>query len=313
MFPREKLKEIRRIEIRSKRAVSNLFAGHYRSVFKGQGMEFQEVREYQPGDDIRTIDWNVTARTGTPFVKIFREERELTMLLLVDISASTLYSSSPEIERYNVVARQRDSSLQIHSQSSLKRHLAAEIAAILAFSALTNHDRVGLLLFSDRVEHFIPPAKGTPHVLRLVSEILDRPASSPRTDLAPALEYLNRVLHRRALVFLLSDFLIPSCRRLLQVTARRHDLVSIGISDPADFALPAAGFVRLQDPESGESLLVDSSYPPTRRAFAARQSAVRAALLDDLRSARSDFLDLSTAIPYERELIRFFRQREHRK
>lgn len=291
MLPRETLRKIRRIEIRTRRAVQDVFGGRYHSVFKGQGMEFEEVREYQPGDDIRTIDWNVTARTGTPFVKKYREERELTLMLLVDVSASNRYGSGAQ----------------------LKRDLAAEVAATLAFSAITNQDRVGLILFSDRVEKFVKPAKGVPHVLRVVSEVLEAAPQSRGSDLGPALQYLNRVIRRRSVAFLVSDFRAPLHPQLLRVTARRHDLVSLVVGDPRERELAPAGLLDLTDAETGRRVLVDTSSPAVRRVYAARQAARRAELLDQLRAARSDAIELWTDRPYDRELVRFFRQREARK
>ena len=291
MLPRETLRKIRRIEIRTRRAVQDVFAGRYHSVFKGQGMEFEEVREYQPGDDIRAIDWNVTARTGTPFVKKYREERELTLMLLVDVSASNRYGSGAQ----------------------LKRDLAAEVAATLAFSAIANQDRVGLILFSDRVEKFVKPAKGVPHILRLISEVLEAAPQSRGSDLGPALQYLNRVIRRRSVAFLVSDFRAPLHPQLLRVTARRHDLVSLVVGDPRERELAPAGLLDLTDAETGRRVLVDTSSPAVRRVYAARQAARRAELLDQLRAARSDAIELWTDRPYDRELVRFFRQREARK
>ena len=291
MIPRETLKKIRRIEIRTRRSVNDVFAGRYHSVFKGQGMEFQEVREYVPGDDIRSIDWNVTARTGAPHVKKFTEERELTVMLLVDISASNRFGSTAQ----------------------LKRDLAAEVAAVLAFSAIANHDRVGLILFSDKVEKHVPPAKGATHVLRVVSEILNAQPSSPRTDLEPALRYLNQVVRRRSVAFLISDFIAPSCEHLLRVTARRHDLVSLVIGDKRESALPAVGLVDFEDAETGQRVVVDTAHAPTRRALLARQTERRQALLWQLARARSDAIELHAGERYDRELVRFFRTREKRR
>ena len=291
MIPRETLKKIRRIEIRTRRSVNDVFAGRYHSVFKGQGMEFQEVREYVPGDDIRSIDWNVTARTGSPHVKKFTEERELTVMLLVDVSASNRFGSTTQ----------------------LKRDLAAEVAAVLAFSAIANHDRVGLILFSDRVEKHVPPAKGATHVLRVVSEILNAKPSSPRTDLEPALRYLNQVVRRRSVAFLISDFIAPSCEHLLRVTARRHDLVSLVIGDKRESALPAVGFVDFEDAETGRRILVDTSHAPTRLALLAKQTERRQTLLRQLARARSDAIELHAGERYDRELVRFFRTREKRR
>lgn len=291
MIPRETLRKIRRIEIRTRRSVNDVFAGRYHSVFKGQGMEFQEVREYVPGDDIRAIDWNVTARTGSPHVKKFTEERELTVMLLVDVSASNRFGSTAQ----------------------LKRDLAAEVAAVLAFSAIANHDRVGLILFSDRVEKHVPPAKGATHVLRVVSEILNAQPTSPKTDLAPALRYLNQVVRRRSVAFLISDFIAPSCEHLLRVTARRHDLVSLVIGDKRESALPPVGLVDFEDAETGKRIVVDTSHAPTRRALLARQTERRQALLRQLARARSDAIELHAGERYDRELVRFFRTREKRR
>ena len=291
MIPRETLKKIRRIEIRTRRSVNDVFAGRYHSVFKGQGMEFQEVREYVPGDDIRAIDWNVTARTGSPHVKKFTEERELTVMLLVDVSASNRFGSTAQ----------------------LKRDLAAEVAAVLAFSAIANHDRVGLILFSDKVEKHVPPAKGATHVLRVVSEILNAKPSSPRTDLEPALRYLNQVVRRRSVAFLISDFIAPSCEHLLRVTARRHDLVSLVIGDKRESALPAVGLVDFEDAETGQRIVVDTSHAPTRRALLARQTERRQILLRQLARARSDAIELHAGERYDRQLVRFFRTREKRR
>lgn len=291
MLPRETIRKIRRIEIRTRRAVQDVFAGRYHSVFKGRGMEFEEVREYLPGDDIRSIDWNVTARTGTPYVKKFKEERELTLMLVVDVSGSNQFGSGAQ----------------------LKRELAAELAATLAFSAITNQDRVGLILFSDRVEKFVKPAKGVPHVLRVISEVLEAKPQSQGTDLAPALHYLNRVVRRRSVTFLLSDFRAPPCPQLLRVTARRHDLVSLVLGDPRERELPAAGLVDFTDAETGRRVVVDTSSAAVRRAFAVRQAAQRESLLGQLHNAHSDAIELWTGQPYDRELIRFFRQREARR
>ena len=291
MIPRETLKKIRRIEIRTRRSVNDVFAGRYHSVFKGQGMEFQEVREYVPGDDIRAIDWNVTARTGAPHVKKFTEERELTVMLLVDVSASNRFGSTAQ----------------------LKRDLAAEVAAVLAFSAIANHDRVGLILFSDKVEKHVPPAKGATHVLRVVSEILNAQPSSPKTDLEPALRYLNQVVRRRSVAFLISDFIAPSCEHLLRVTARRHDLVSLVIGDKRESALPAVGLVDFEDAETGQRVVVDTSHAPTRRALLTRQTERRQTLLRQLSRARSDAIELHAGERYDRELVRFFRTREKRR
>lgn len=235
--PREILRKIRRLELRTRRLVESSFAGQYQSVFKGRGMNFEEVRPYTPGDEIRAIDWNVTARTGEPYVKKFTEEREMTVMILLDVSASGDFGSVRES----------------------KREMAAEVAAILAFSAIHNNDKVGLLLFSDRVELFIPPKKGRLHILRLIREMIFFSPEGRGTDLAGALEYMNKVITRRAVVFVISDFLTGDFTRPLTVSAKRHDMVALPVVDPAEEALPDVGVILLEDPETGEQIEVDTS------------------------------------------------------
>jgi uncharacterized protein (DUF58 family) len=290
MIPREILRQVRRIEIRTSRLVNSVFGGEYHSVFKGRGMEFQEVREYVPGDDIRAIDWNVTARGGDLYVKKFTEERELTVVLLVDISASQFFGCTPRF----------------------KKDLAAEIAAVLAFAATRNNDRVGLVLFTDRIELYLPPRKGASHVLRVIKEVLSFPPRSRGTRLAAALEFLNRVTHRRAVAFLVSDFLDTGFERPLQVTARRHDLVSVVIGDRRESAWPAVGLVDWTDAESGKRRLADTSSPEVRRALGEGWAARRRRLLAVLKGSRSDAVEVFAGEPYERELIKFFKLRERR-
>jgi uncharacterized protein (DUF58 family) len=306
------MERVRHIEIRTARLARETFAGQYHSVFKGRGMDFEEVREYVPGDEVRAIDWNVTARTGRPFIKKFREERELTIVLLVDLSASGHFGSA--------------------AQS--KRELAAEVASVLAFAAVRNNDKVGLILFTDEVEQYVPPRKGRSHVLRVVREILFFDARRRGTDVVKALEYANHVLKRRAVVFLLSDFLVPSraegtaavasarstrgagtsteLRRTLEVTARRHDLVGVVVSDPREAELPDVGRVLVEDAETGEQLEIDTRDPATRRRFAEAATSRRASLLQMLRGAGIDTLELSTALPYLSALLRFFQRRAAR-
>jgi uncharacterized protein (DUF58 family) len=281
---------VRRIEIRTNRLVTDVFGGEYHSVFKGQGMEFQEVREYVPGDDVRSIDWNVTARGGELFVKKFTEERELTVLLLVDVSAS---------QRFGGTAR-------------FKSDLAAEIAAVLAFAAIRNNDRVGLVLFTDAVELYVPPRKGTSHVLRVIREVLSFPPRSRGTRLAAALEFLDRVAHRRAVAFLISDFVDEGFERALRVTARQHDLVSVITGDRREREWPAAGLVDWTAAESGERRLVDTSSPAVRRALGEAWTLRRSRLLETLKGCRSDAVEVFAGEPYERQLIRFFQMRERR-
>ena len=257
MLPREVLRQIRRLQLKARRAVEDLLGGEYHSVFKGAGVAFEEVREYQPGDDVRTIDWNVTARMGHPFVKRFIEERELTVLLAVDCSGSHLFGT----------------------RAQQKREVAAELAAVLAFSAVSNNDRVGLVQFTDRVERFVPPRKGSRHVLRLIRDVLFHQPRRRGTSLREGLDFLNRVQRRRAVVFLFSDFLDEGYEMSFKRSARRHDLIAIRVTDPREEELPAVGLLRVEDAETGERLLVDTSSRRVRAAYAAaaadRREAVR--------------------------------------
>jgi uncharacterized protein (DUF58 family) len=290
VLTREQLKTVRRIQIRTSHMVSDVFAGQYQSVFKGRGMEFAEVRQYQPGDEIRTIDWNVTARTGVPHVKRYAEERELTVMLLVDASASTWFGS----------VRQ------------LKSTLAAELAAVLAFSAITNNDKVGLVIFTDRIELALRPRKGTHHVLRVIREVLSCRPAGRGTDLAGALEHLGKVAKRRAVVFVLSDFLDPGFKRALRMATRRHDVVAVVLDDPREAELPAVGLVELEEAETGARYVVDTGSPRVREAFAREAAARRAARDRELRGADVDAIVVETDRPYARALLRFFRARERR-
>lgn len=289
---KELLKKVRRIQIQTKHAVNDVFAGQYHSVFKGRGMEFDRVREYVPGDDIRAIDWNVTARTGVPHIKKFVEERERTVMLLVDISASHTFGSTDQ----------------------LKRDLAAEMAAVLAFSATQTGDRVGLILFSDRVEKTIAPHKGTPHILRLIREILYFEPESRATDPIPALDWLNHTLTRKSVSFLISDFRFPAtCERSLKITARHHDLIAIRIGDSLEQAWPKAGVVQWRDPETGEQVLVDTSNTATRQALLVAELDRLDQQQTLLRRAGIDLIDLRTGEPYEKALIQFFQNRSRRR
>ena len=290
MLSREQLKAIRKIQIRTSHLVTDLFAGQYQSVFKGRGMEFAEVRQYLPGDEVRTIDWNVTARTGVPHVKRYTEERELTVMLLVDASASTRFGSVRQF----------------------KQELAAELAALFAFSAISNNDKVGLVIFSDRIELALPPRKGNRHVLRVIREILNHVPQGHGTDIPLALDHLNRVTRRRCVTFLLSDFLAPDLRRPLRVANRRHDLIAVVLEDPRERALPAMGLLALEDPETGETVVVDTSDARVRAEFQ-RQRQVAGAERDRfLRSLDIDAINVSTDRPYTQALLRFFREREKR-
>ena len=290
MIPKEILKKIRQIEIRTSHMVSDVFAGQYHSVFKGQGMEFEEVREYVPGDDIRTIDWNVTARMGHPFIKKFVEERELTVMLLVDISGSQHFGSSTQ----------------------LKKDLAAELAAVLAYSAIRNNDRVGLILFTDEVEHVLPPRTGARHVLRVVRDVLYMRPRRRGTRLEAALDYLNHITSRRTVVFVISDFLDPSFATPLRITAKRHDVIGVVVDDRREDEWPAAGLVEWEDAESGERRLVDTSDRATRRALEEQRGRRRSALASALRSAGVDHLRVRAGEPYLSALAGFFRGRQRR-
>jgi uncharacterized protein (DUF58 family) len=291
MIPREVLRQVRRIEIRTRRLVNDVFSGEYHSVFKGRGMEFAEVREYIPGDDVRTIDWNVTARLGHPYVKQFMEERELTVILVVDLSASGDFGT----------------------RGRLKAFLAAEIAAVLAFSAVQNNDKVGLILFTDRVEQTVPARKGKRHVLRVIREILYYKPQGKGTNIARALEHLGRVQKRKAVVFVISDFQTSNYESALKLVARRHDLIAIRITDPHERELPDVGLVTLEDPETGRRGLVDTSDRQVRRHFAEvaarRETQFKAAL----KSAQTEAIDLSTDRPYTLPLVQFFNKRERRR
>jgi uncharacterized protein (DUF58 family) len=290
MLPREVLRQIRRLQLKARRAVEDILGGEYHSVFKGTGIVFEEVRAYQPGDDIRTIDWNVTARMGQPFIKRFVEERELTVALLVDCSGSQLFGT----------------------RLQQKREVAAELAAVLAFSAISNNDKVGLIQFTDKVEHFVPPRKGIRHVLRLIRDVLFFQPQRPGTSLREGLDYLNRVLRRRAIVFLLSDFLDEDYERSLKRAGRRHDLVAVRITDPREEELPAVGLLELEDAETGVCVLVDTSSRAVRAAHAEAAGRRREAVRQLTRAAGIDLIEVSTDGSHLDALIRFFKLRERR-
>ncbi|MDA3874776.1 MAG: DUF58 domain-containing protein [Kiritimatiellae bacterium] len=292
MISKELLRKIRGIEIRTRHLVTDVLAGQYHSAFKGAGMEFEEVREYQPGDDIRSIDWNVTARTGHPFIKTFREERELTVLLVVDMSAS----------------------LRFGSGSQLKQEIAAEIAALLALAAIRNQDNVALLLHTDQVERYIPAGKGSRHVLRVVREILGFDPASTGTDLRPALTFLNRVTHRKSVVFLIGDGqLEASSLEAARLTARRHDVISIRLEDPRESDWRPVGLIDWLDPETGEYALVDTSSPRVRKALQEQHRLWTAEQDQTLRRGGIDSVSISTSEAYERTLAHFFRIRAKRR
>ncbi len=289
--PEEVLKEVRRIQIVARRQVNDLLAGEYQSVFKGRGMEFDTVREYLPGDEIRSIDWNVTARSGAPYVKTFCEERELTVLLAVDVSASGAFGS----------------------QRLTKMETAAEVAAVLMFTARKNNDKVGLLFFAEDVIRYIPPRKGRGNVLRLIREILAAEPVRAETNISRALEFIGRVQRRRCVVFLMSDFLGPDCSRALAVANQRHDCIAVTLQDPREAELPDVGFLTLRDAETDEILELDTRHPKVRALFAKAAADREQRLSGWLRRAGVDRLEIRTDQPYSRSLQRFFHMRERQR
>jgi uncharacterized protein (DUF58 family) len=290
MIPKEVIKKIRRIQITTTRKVTDIFAGQYQSVFKGSGIEFDEVREYFPGDDIRSIDWNVTARMGHPYVKKFVEERQLTIMILLDVSLSC---------RFGTV-------------NTLKSDLAAEICSVIAFSAIQNNDKVGVLTFTDRVEKFIPPRKGVKHVLRVIREALYNKPTGYKTDINNVLEYLNRVTRRRTITFVISDFFAEDFKKKLSITNKRHDVIAVTITDPAELELPRAGIVKLHDAESGEPYEIDTHDPEARRTYWENAAEIIAGREQVFRSTKVDNIYLRTDQPYTEPLIKFFKMRERR-
>ena len=290
MIPKEILKKVRQIEIRTGRLVNDVFAGEYESVFKGRGMEFHEVREYVPGDDIRSIDWNVTARAGRPYVKKFIEERELTVIIMADMSGSGSFGT----------------------RNKMKAELMAEIGAVLSFSAVKNNDKVGLVLFTDKVEKFIPPKKGRPHVLRVIRELLYYKPESRKTSISSAIEYLGKVLKKRAVVFLISDFMDTGYEKLLGILNKRHDIIGISISDPREKDMPDIGLVKFEDAETGEILYLDTGDDLLKKELAKKRSDILDARLKAFRSIGLDSINISTDKPYIDPLIIFFRMRARR-
>ena len=288
MLSKDLLKKIHRLEIRTAKAVNEAMAGDYKSAFRGSGMEFDEVREYQPGDDVRTIDWNVTARQGRPFIKRFHEERELTVFFVVDCSASGRFGRS----------------------DNTKNDLAAELCATLAFSAVKSNDKVGLLLFTDRIERFIPPAKGVNHAMRIVTEVLTAKPEGRGTDIAGALEHLGHALHKRAVVFLISDFIcIANYQKVLTTAARRHDLIALKIEDPQESELPQIGIAAMTDAETGEIIEVDTADKRVRKIYHETYLA-RQNLRDTLIShAGVESLTLRTGEDYLPTIAAFLRHR----
>lgn len=290
MIPKELLKKIRRIQIRTSHMANDVLAGQYHSTFKGRGMEFEEVRQYEIGDDVRTIDWNVSARYGEPFVKVFREERELTVMLLVDVSPSQQFGTSEQ----------------------LKRELVAEVCATLAFSAITNNDKVGLIVFADDVEKFVPAKKGTRHVLRVIRELLYHQAQGRGTDLARAIDYLNKVTTRRAVVFLVSDFQACGYEHALRVARRRHDMIPVAVGDRWEADLPDVGMIELADAETGETVLVDTSSRRLRADYAAEAARTTDERDRMFRRLDVEAIKVTTGESFVEPLMKFFRAREAR-
>ncbi|NOK31823.1 DUF58 domain-containing protein [Corallococcus exercitus] len=290
MLPKDLIRRIRKLEIRTRKVVSDMLAGQYHSVFKGRGMAFSEVRQYQPGDEIRFIDWNVTARMNEAFIKVFTEERELTVMLLVDVSASNEFGS----------------------KDRTKAEVAAEVAAQIAFSAIANNDRVGLILFSDRVEKVVPPRKGRMHVLRLVSDILTFKPKGHGTDLSAGLTYLTQVSKRKAVTFLVSDFMATGYEKPLRLVGRKHDLVPVVIEDPLEQRFPSHGLVEMEDPETGERFVVDTSSTAVRGKFMRAMQAQRDERRKLFKKLELDHVELRAGDDHGKALANFFRARARR-
>ena len=291
MLSKDLLKKIRQIQIRTSHQVTEVMAGEYKSAFKGRGMEFDEVREYQPGDDVKSIDWNVTARTGKPYIKRFVEERELTVMLVVDASSSGSFGSI----------------------NKSKNEVAAEIAALLAYSAIRSNDRVGLIVFTDQIEKYVPPKKGRSHVMRVIREILFLEAPEHgETDITSALEYLQKVCTRRSVVFLISDFICENYAQALMLASKKHDLIPVSITDPRELELPDIGFIDLMDAETGERILVDTSDKKVRRTFRALGIQRQEQLKKQFRQMNADAISIETDRSYVDSLVKFFKMREKR-
>jgi uncharacterized protein (DUF58 family) len=288
---REILKKVRQIEIKTRGVVNEIMSGEYHAVFKGRGMNFAEVREYQLGDDVRAIDWNVSARMGHPYIKLFEEERELLVMLLCDVSSSAHFGSGV----------------------SLKVEMATELAAVLAFSAIKNNDKVGLILFTDKIEKFVPPRKGKSHILRILRELLTFQPQRSGTDIRGALEYLNHVVKKRSIAFLISDFIDQEYSMAMRIVGRKHDLTAVHLTDPREHTLPNIGLVRLHDAETGRSAWVDTSSNSVRRDMDLRFRTWQASLKSECQKSRVDFLSLTTDKDYVRPLVQFFKRREKRR
>jgi uncharacterized protein (DUF58 family) len=290
MDTKELLKQVRQIEIKTKGLVNQVFSGEYHSVFKGRGMEFSEVREYQFGDDIRNIDWNVTARFGHPFIKIFEEERELTVILMADMSGSLIFGT----------------------EDKTKQQIAAELSAILAFSALKNNDKVGLLLFTDKIEKFVPPRKGKKHVLRIIREVLSFEPEGKTTNIREALEYLNHAIKKRSIVFLLSDFMDEGYEKILRVVGKKHDFIGIVMNDKRENEIPQMGLVKFTDAETGEERWIDTNDAKIRKHLTAVRQKITAQRKSLFIKSRLDSIEIQTGQNYVKPLVQFFRVRGKR-
>ncbi len=283
----ELLKKVRKIEIKTKGLSKHIFSGEYHSAFKGRGMSFSEVRNYQYGDDVRNIDWNVTARTGDPYIKVFEEERELTVMLLVDVSQSSYFGTV----------------------NQLKKHIITEICAVLAFSAITNNDKVGVLFFTDEVEKFIPPKKGKQHILRIIRELIDLEPKGQKTNIAKTLEYFNNVVKKRSICFILSDFLAKGYENPLRIAARRHDIVGVNLFDPMEKELPNIGLIRAIDVETGKMRWIDSSSRKVRREYNEWFESHQAYFKSNFLKSGADSVQISTEESYVNALLKFFKKR----
>jgi len=290
MLTKELLKQVRQIEIRTRGLVNQVFSGEYHSVFKGRGMEFSEVREYQFGDDIRNIDWNVTARFGHPFIKIFEEERELTVILLVDLSGSLLFGT---VEK-------------------TKQQIAAELSAILAFSAMKNNDKVGLILFTDKIEKFVPPRKGQKHVLRVIREVLSFEPKGKATNLKSALEYMNNAIKKKSIVFLISDFMDEGYEKILRMVGKKHDLIGIVLNDRREFSLPKIGLIKFKDNETGEERWIDTNDSKVQKTIIDIRQRIIQGRKSLFLTSRLDSIEVNTDQNYIKPLVQFFRNRERR-
>ncbi len=290
MLTKEIIKQVRQIELRTKGLVNQVFSGEYHSVFKGRGMEFSEVREYQFGDDIRNIDWNVTARFGHPFIKIFEEERELTVMLMADLSGSLIFGTVDKT----------------------KQRVAAELSSILAFSALKNNDKVGLILFTDKIEKFVPPRKGRKHVLRIIREVLSFQPVGKSTDIKAALEYLNSTIKKRSILFLLSDFMDSGYEKILRIVAKKHDLIGVVLEDPRENELPKMGLVKLTDAETGDERWIDTSNKKIRTMLKSQREELIKKRKSLFLSSRLDSIEIQTGQNYITPLVQFFKRREKR-